>query len=351
MPVQIAIHHRDVGFSGRWIEYCKQHGVQYKIVDCYAQDILAQLTQADGLMWHWSHYTPKDVLLARGLIQVVEGMGKKVFPSTKTCWHFDDKIGQKYLLESVHAPMVFTGIFYDKEQALEWIKQASFPFVFKLSKGSGSQNVRLVHTESEAQQLIRTAFSKGFNPVKDVSDYFQGAGKNIKKTLHNRSVLSVLKRMPRALREKYTRKQLFNREKGYIYFQEYLPHNQYDIRVTIVGNRAFSFTRNVRPNDFRASGSGSIDYDLKRIDLRCVRLAFDITRKIGAQSAGYDFILGAAGEPKITEVSYCYQSLAVYNCPGHWDEQLNWHEGHLWPQDAIIEDFLHELAASSASKA
>lgn len=346
MQNKIAIHHRTVGFSRRWIDYCNAHGIAYKTVDCFAPDILQQLSDVDGLMWHWAHYITKDVLLARDLIKVVEDRGIKVFPNYNTCWHFDDKIGQKYLLESLNAPIVPTYIFYDKEKALQWSNHAHYPLVFKLSKGSGSQNVRLVHSAKDARKLINTAFGKGFNPIKEVTQYFQGARKNIKKNIHNHTLLDVVKRMPRALADKYMRRKLFNREKGYIYFQEFLPDNHYDIRVTIIGTRAFSFTRNVRPNDFRASGSGSINYDLQRIDLRCVRLAFDITRKMKSQSAAYDFILDAAGEPRITEVSYCYQSQAVYNCPGHWDDQLNWHEGHMWPEDAIMMDFLHELQHS-----
>ena len=130
------------------------------------------------------------------------------------------------------------------------------------------------------------------------------------------------------------------RERGYLYVQRFLPGNTYDIRVTVIGGRAFAFTRNVRPGDFRASGSGSIDYDRGRIDLRCVEIAHRVTRAIGSQSCAFDFALDEGGQPLILEVSYGYQAKAVFDCPGYWDEQLGWHPGHGWPQDAILDDLL-----------
>ena len=52
-------------------------------------------------------------------------------------------------------------------------------------------------------------------------------------------------------------------QRSYILWQEFIPDNQRDFRVTIIGRRyAFVFWRNNRPGDFRASGSGLIDYDV-----------------------------------------------------------------------------------------
>ena len=51
-------------------------------------------------------------------------MGTPVFPNYNTSWHFDDKVGQKYFLEAIDAPLVPSHIFYSKKEALEWIKNA-----------------------------------------------------------------------------------------------------------------------------------------------------------------------------------------------------------------------------------
>lgn len=54
-------------------------------------------------------------------------------------------------------------------------------------------------------------------------------------------------------------------QKDYVYFQKFLPNNTYDIRITVIGERCFGFIRYNRENDFRASGSGKIEYDTSKI--------------------------------------------------------------------------------------
>ena len=131
-----------------------------------------------------------------------------------------------------------------------------------------------------------------------------------------------------------------HRERGYIYFQEFLPDNAFDTRITIIGDRAFGFMRANRPNDFRASGSGSIVYEHEKIDKRCIEIAFRVADRIGTQSLAFDFLFNSQHEPMIGEISYCYMSSAVHACEGHWDHQGAWHPGHIWPEEAILEDML-----------
>ncbi len=50
------------------------------------------------------------------------------------------------------------------------------------------------------------------------------------------------------------------------------------------------------------------------------------------------------GELRISEISYCYLNLAVFECPGHWDRNLVWHSGQIWPERAHAEDFLREVS-------
>jgi len=338
--VQIAIHHKNEGtFSDRWVEYCAERHIPFTAVDCYRSDILRQLASADALLWHFLQTRPANLLMARHVVMAAEAMGLKVFPSSPTCWHFDDKIAQKYLLEAVGAPLIPTYVSYDPDEALRWIDGAVFPKVFKLRRGAGSENVRLVRTADEARRLAARAFGRGFRPA---GGYFADASTKYRKVRARRDVAGVLRRLPRAILDLYRRVHLMGREKGYVYFQDFAAGNTFDTRITIIGNRAFGFTRNVRQGDFRASGSGSINYDLARIKPPCVEIAFQVARKIGSQSIAFDFVM-EAGEPKIVEISYCYLPEAVYRCAGHWDDRLDWHEGQVWPQDAIIEDLLTGL--------
>ena len=110
-----------------------------------------------ALLWHHHHSLTEDKLFARELLFAIEQSGTKVFPNFNTAWYFDDKLGQKYLLEAIKAPLVPTFAFYSKKDALNWIKNTSFPKVFKLRGGAGSNNVRLINNISQAKLIINKA--------------------------------------------------------------------------------------------------------------------------------------------------------------------------------------------------
>jgi glutathione synthase/RimK-type ligase-like ATP-grasp enzyme len=335
----IAIHKRLGSFSDRWIKYCDENKIRYKIVNCYDTKIIAQLKDCNGLMWHWSHMDYQAQNFARQLIFSVEKIGIKVFPSFETCWHFDDKVGQKYLFESISAPLVPSYAFYNKKTALAWIENITFPKVFKLRGGAGSLNVKLVKNKKEAKRLVYRAFNEGFYLVDSFSIFknrlwILHRDKNLKATVH------LLKGLIRLIWHKKDTN-LLPVQKGYIYFQDFIANNKYDDRIVIIGNRAFALRRFVRENDFRASGSGIIEYIKENFNIQALEIAFEIANKIDAQSIAFDFVY-EKGNPLIVEISYAYSMGDVYdNCHGYWDSELNWHDRPVNPQYFIIKDFMN----------
>ncbi len=338
--MRIAIHHRPGSFSDRWMEYCQEEGIHYELVNCYDSRIMKQLQSYDALLWHWHQNDTHAILFARQFITSLQNMDIQVFPDINTCWHFDDKVGQKYLLESINAPLVSSYVFYDRDNALKWIDQTDFPKVFKLRGGAGSMNVRLVPSRREARRLCGRAFGRGFPAV---AGSFADARTRVHKTKSSREFWNKLRRVPNTLVKNLRLRRAMARQKGYLYFQDFVPANSHDTRVTVIGNRAFAFRRAVREHDFRASGSGQIDYTMSAIDLRCVQIAHEVAQRLSAQSIAFDFVMAQDSTPKIVEVSYCYKPEAVHACPGHWDRNLNWHEGNTRPQDAILQDILGKI--------
>ena len=134
--MRIAIHNRPGSFSDRWIEYCQEKGIDYKVVNAYDSDIICQISDCDAFMFHHHHGNYKDVLFARQLLYSLEESGKRVFPDWRTCWHFDDKVGQKYLLEAIGAPLIPSYVFYTEKEALNWIRQTTFPKSIQTSRRS-----------------------------------------------------------------------------------------------------------------------------------------------------------------------------------------------------------------------
>jgi len=342
MTVKLAIHCKPSSFSDKWTEYCLEHGVEHELVDCYDTDIINKLRGFDGLLWHFHHGSATDLLMACHVLTASEHMGLEVFPNLKTCWHYDDKIAQKYLFESIRAPLAKSYTFYDHQKAIEWLKTAQYPLVRKLRRGAGSRNVGLIRNFEEGRKYCKRAFGKGFSPV---PTYLSDMSIKIRTSPGFSDLLAKIKRMPRILKRLNVSRNLMGREKGYVLFQDFAEGNTFDTRITIIGDRAWGFIRNVRKNDWRASGSHSINYDIEKVNMDCVKIAFETAKSLGSQCMAFDLVTGRDNRPMIVEMSYAFVPSAVQECAGHWDRELVWHEGKMWPEHAIIEDMLNKIQA------
>lgn len=336
--MKIGIQQTDNSFSEHWIRYCEDNGINFKKVDCYDTDIIRQLSDCDALMWHFSQNSPKAILFAKQLIYSVEASGKGVFPNFLSSWHFDDKVGQKYLLEAIGAPIAPSWVFYEKKKAYNWVNKSSFPKVFKLRGGAGSQNVHLVKSETQARRLIRKAFSTGFPSFDPLGSMKEEINKF---KIGKANLMDLIEGLIRfILPPKYAR--IKGRDKGYIYFQEYIPGNDSDIRVVIIGENAFAIKRMVRRNDFRASGSGNILYDRNLFDEKIVELSFNLAYKLQAQCVAFDYVYDN-GLPLVVEISYGFSPTGYNSCPGYWDDRLKWHEGKFNPYGWMVENLMKSV--------
>ena len=336
-------------FSVKWIEFLKARGVEVKILNLLARDFLEQLEGCDGVMWRWFHLE-QDKQSVKNILYVIENYLKiPVFPNNNTAWHFDEKVTQWYIFKVLRVAQPETWIFWDRESALEWAKSAPYPVVFKLSVGAGSSSVQQVKSETDAVFLINKMFERGIFPM---------TMNEFKYTLKPKSRKELVATLMRPLdacryiiRNEFPPlpKDWWKPECGYVLFQEFLPGNEFDTRVTIIGDRAFAFRRMNRPGDFRASGSGNLDTNPDYIDKRCLEMAFEVSRKGNFQTMAFDFLY-KDGNPIVCEISYTFVSSAVESCPGHWDSQFNWHEGPMWPEEAQVEDFLAEVSSRSGNR-
>lgn len=333
--MKIAIHYKENDFSSKWIEYCEKNQIAYKIVNCYDNDIIDQLDDCDALMWHFNQSNPKDVLFAKQLIYALETAGKKVFPDFYTAWHFDDKVGQKYLLEAIGAPLVPTYVFYDKDEALQWVRKNSFPKVFKLRKGAGSAHVKLAKNKSDAKKLVRKAFSRGFSQYDKIANLKDRWYKYRKGNTDLWDVTKGVLRLGKTTEFAKTA----GKERGYIYFQDFIPGNDHDIRVIVIDGKAFAIKRLVREGGFRASGSGHVRYEKHHFDEEVVDLSFEVAEAINSQCLAIDYVYHN-GNPVIVELSYGFIKEVYYQCEGYWDRDLNWHEGSFDAQGWMVESLL-----------
>lgn len=305
-------------------------------LDASQKDFWDRVSKLDLFIFRWQHIGDHHQMAKTIILIVEKEMGIKCFPNIETCWHYDDKIRQYYLLKQHGFPMIESWIFWDRKQALKWLETTEFPVVFKLKGGAGSNNVILINHKNQGEKLVNRMFRKGIKsgrvPDKNATRYKDF---NLYKTIHHWGG-NIL----RKCRGEDTNP-FWQIHKNYVLFQKFLPNNKYDTRITVIGNRALAFRRFVRENDFRASGSGKIDYNIDKVDKKCIKMAFKVSKQLQFQSMAYDFLYNENNEPEFSEISYTYLDTAIYSCPGYWDLNLNWHEGHFWPQYFQLMDALN----------
>jgi ribosomal protein S6-L-glutamate ligase RimK-like protein len=311
--------------SPLWTRLLQEAGHQVRQVDVHRADILEQLQGCHGFMWrHWHH--PSSRQIAKRLLPVLERqVGLVMYPDQNTCWHYDDKIAQHYLLQAAGIPQPQTWVWFDREMATEWATNAHYPLVIKLWSGAGGSNVRMVQDQSAAIRWINRLFDAGIVSLDEAETTGFSRIRGLLRSLDVPTPWEI--------------------HRGYVLLQEFLPVNDFDTRITVIGDRAFGFRRFNRPNDFRASGSGRIDWDPAEIHEDFIRLAFTVARRLKTQSCAIDG-LWRGKEAVVAEISYTYASWGVAACPGYWDSALRWHDGNLSPEEAQIQDYLHCLASS-----
>jgi len=232
---------------------------------------------------------------------------KKVLPSFNQLWYYEDKIAQYYLLKELKLPVIDTFISFSYEESINYINNCKYPFVSKITTGSGSLGVEIIKSRRKAERVVNKVFTSG-----------------------------------------YTTGYSYFKQKNYVYFQKYIDNCEYDLRVIVIGNKLFGYYRLTPKNDFRASGAGLVLK--KEIPTKALDFAYTISKKLDTSFIAIDFLKdNSTNEFLINEISIFIQvdtdeQLHVDRKPGYYervdDGVYNFVEGKYWIQELILEQFL-----------
>ncbi|MDB9153762.1 ATP-grasp domain-containing protein [Parabacteroides distasonis] len=327
-------------YANFWAEYAEKECLQYEIVDLLAEENpINVLKHYDCLLWHFDNYNYEEMLEARSILYTAKKIGLNIFPNFNEAWHFDDKIAQMYLLQSINAPIPESQVFYDFGSLKTSIKNGmiSFPIVAKLRTGSGSHNVKLIKTKSQLLQYGRKMFGRGFKPAPSL---IYKTSSNIRSSHDWVTFKAKAKRIPEFLRTLSNAKK-FPREKGYVYLQEFIPNDNFDMKVVILGDKCTGFYRPVRSHDFRASGGGQFVDDPSIFTEQIIRSAFAVADALKMRCVGFDYVIDTrTGEGKIIEMSYGFAH-NVMGAGGYFDRNCIWHDEPISGPVEIIKMMLN----------
>jgi hypothetical protein len=318
---------RHQSYSARWSELLARDGHEVVPVDVFAPDFFERVRTCEGFLWWFPPLPfPRDAA-KRIVLALSHATDLVLFPDWKEAWHYDDKVAQFYLLHAAGVPMPPTRVFWRYADAVAFLREARYPLVMKLASGFFANNVRLVRTRAEGETWARWLFSSGLS--------------NLRHPFRRLALKELVRAWRRATRKLDAPPG--DEARGYMLLQEFVPGNDFDTRVNVIGERVFATRRFNRAGDFRASGSGLLDMDPARIDRDALELGLRTARTLGAHTLSLD-ILRRDGKPVVTEVSFGYEAAHVTMRPGHWrGDALTWVDGSVRAEDALLDDFLARL--------
>lgn len=301
---------KDFGKYPRWTKYrrfLEQNYFPFSIYDVHSHDWIERAQEIDvvvGLASSELNYLEE---IQKKFYFLETYLGKKCFPSSAHAFLYEDKILEAYISKLFDLPFAKTYVSHDKLDALALAANLQYPLVSKICSTSGSIGVELLRTPKQARKIIKQAFSR--NGRKIHVPYF--------------------------------------RQKNYVYFQEYIPNDGFDIRVILVGNWAFGYYRKVLKGDFRASG---MDFEEKRaLPEDAIQTAWKAYRCIHSPLLAVDMVHGLDGKYSIIEFSPICQldssgELQVNGIPGVYiiadNGAIRFERGRYWVAELSIREFL-----------
>lgn len=293
--------------NSSWVfyeRYLKNNKIDYVFYDIYRNDWLEVAKELDIIVWH-TNSNPSEMYMAESKLYVLEKILEKVcFPSFHEIWQYEDKNRSQFLYESLELPYINTFISNSYEDSLAFVENTEYPIIYKNYIGSASKGVHKIENKKHAERLITRIFS------------YKGA----------KSVFKYI------------------RQKDNVFFQKFISDASYDLRIMIIGNKAFGYYRYPKKNDFKASGSGI--YEKKEIPREALILANEIKNKLNSRLMGIDLLFSPkSNRYQIIETSLFNQidtpeQLVINGISGYYDlstDDFLFKEGRFWMHELVME--------------
>jgi len=290
----------------KYIRFLENNGFCYEYFDLSAHDWLEKARKFDIFVGILSNNLYHLQEMRKKYFTLETFLGKACFPSTAHILLYEDKTLESYISNACDIPYAKTFVSNEKQDALRLIEKLNYPVIHKMDPGSGSLGVEMVRDRVQARKIVQQAFS-----------------------ISGRATHS-----------------LYFRQKNYIYFQDYIENDGYDIRVLIIGNWAFGYYRRVPDGDFRASGMNIIEK--RDLPEEAIRIALKANQIIKSPMLVVDLVHGVDGKYTIIEFSPICKvekpaQLAINDIPGAYiieDQSIHFIEGKFWVHELALREFL-----------
>jgi hypothetical protein len=189
-----------------YVAACVEMSVSYKVIDLLANDWIEcfRKEQFDVvLVWPCIATTVIKQVFDYRLHILERDFGVFIYPTWKECWLTEHKPRLRDWMVAHRLPHPQTWVFHDRDQAFDFVDHASLPIVSKTATGAGASGVNVIRNKPALKRIIHQAFGPGLRP---------------------------------------RRYDAWDRQRGVVYFQEYLPDVE-EWRMVRIGDSFFGYRK------------------------------------------------------------------------------------------------------------
>jgi len=203
-------------------------------------------------------------------------LGKPIYPSFTEIFIYENKRNLSYWLKANNIDAPVTNVYYHKNEALDFLKKATYPIVAKLNIGASGNGVKFLQNKREAEEYIEQAFSRNGLQFKTGPKLKKGnLLKKVEKVLFKKGFFSNRMKEYKALS--------IENQRGFVFFQDFVPHS-FEWRCVRIGDSFFAHKKVVTKG--KASGTLGKSYDNPPIAL--FDFIYQLTNQFSIHSAAID---------------------------------------------------------------
>lgn len=287
-----------------WEKACIKLNQDFNIIDLTRADWLQKINEVryDGFLTCPSGRESLYKNLYDERIYIINKvLHKFCYPSFDEIKIHENKKFLSYWLSAKNLPHPITKVFYNKSEALSFINDCELPIVAKFNIGASGKGVKIFHNKINLQKYIKEAFDKGIK---------QNWGPNFRMGNFKSRLKKVLLNPSHIKNRIQVYKKSFNEvQKGFIIFQEFIPH-EFEWRIVRIGESFFGHKK-IKTGE-KASGTKGINYELPNEQ----QLTFvkNLCEKYDFNSMAVDAFEDSNGNLLINELQTIFGHVQSYIC-------------------------------------
>ncbi|MBM3405369.1 MAG: hypothetical protein FJY10_10835 [Bacteroidetes bacterium] len=157
---------KDDKYTKSYEEACEELGFEYIVLNILSDNWIEEIRNAgvDGILVRVIGNIPEQKQMFDERLRIIcKDLKIPIYPSLDELYLYENKRMYSYWLTAHHYPHAPTHVFYTKKDALDYLRGAEFPLVFKTNSGASSSGVEIVRNKFWARLNVHQIFGM-FDP-------------------------------------------------------------------------------------------------------------------------------------------------------------------------------------------